>query len=84
MSLTPEEEQIRDDILAAPDMQIATQTEPITEPVGASKGLTRVTREDHTSATVQVGKTYRRSPIYINGPDSEAWGAMSGIDEDVV
>lgn len=81
--MTPEQDIIRDAIVAAPDVVAVDTWEDITEPLGASKHMKRITRKDQSSATVQIGKTYRQDFIYVNPPSSSAWGALERIDESI-
>ena len=68
-------------IMAAPDVSHQEWREPITESVSLANGMSRVTREEWTSAS--VGKTYRKVYHYVNGVDSPAWGAINDIAEGV-
>ncbi len=77
--MDPADNAIRDAILAAPDVVKVPTTEPITEPSGV--GMTRVTQDAYSSATVEVGKTYVIMFGYLFLPSSKSWGAMSGFTE---
>lgn len=84
IQLSPEDALIRDAIVAAKDVVDVDTWEDITEPKGAAQHMKRITRKDQSSATVEVGKTYRQDYIYVNPPSSPAWGALARIDESIL
>jgi len=51
---------------------------------GATKCLVRQVKDKHSSATVQVGKTYEAVPTYINPVSDKAWGGASDMVENIV
>jgi hypothetical protein len=77
------QQNVRNDIVAAPDVQCVETFEDITEP-HAAPGTKRIIRQDYSSATVQVGKTYRMDWMYVHPPSDPAWGAVAGIEESIV
>ena len=73
--LTPAEEIIRDEILAAPDVVETIVTEP------TLGGFTRIIAYEYHSATVHPTLKYCLDTIYIFPADSTSWGASSGCEE---
>ena len=64
-------------VLEAADLvRTTTGTEPITEPLGLSKGMTRIITYDMSS--VSVGWKILASNTYREKPSSKAWGALNG------
>lgn len=82
--LTPADEVVRNSILAASDNVNAKAEEDILEPVGLVKGLKRCVYAEWSSPTVEVGKKYRITFLYMHPVTSRAWGALSDIDETIV
>ncbi len=76
MALTPGEEIIRDEIVAAPDM---VET-PFTEPTNGGVG-TRITTIEYHSVTVHPTKKYCIDFYYFAGPDAPNSGASSGTEQ---
>lgn len=67
------------EVMEADDVtKTVTGTEAITEPLGASKGMTRVTEYQMSSAS--VGWKIIMNNSYRERPSSEAWGAIASID----
>ena len=65
------------EVMEADDVtKTVTGTQDITEPLGASKGMTRVITFDMSS--VSVGWKILTSITYQHPPSSKAWGAVSG------
>jgi hypothetical protein len=63
-------------VMAAPDVKVEELTEPITEPLGASKGMTRVTATVWTSA--KLGYRVTETRLLMNPPSSKAFCAERG------
>ena len=83
--MTPTDEIVRNDIMAASDkVNTPVIEEFITEPVGAAQSLKRTVVEDWSSATVQIGKKYRMTHVYMHGTDSRAWAACSDHIEEII
>ena len=62
------------EIINAPDyVYTVLSTEPITEPIGAAKGMTRVTSAEGSS--VSGGYKYTEIINYRDLPSSTGWGA---------
>jgi hypothetical protein len=67
------------EVMEADDVtKTVTGTEAITEPLGASKGMTRVITYEMSS--VSVGWKILFALSYQNQPSSKAWGAIATID----
>jgi hypothetical protein len=85
MALSDADAAIRNDIMMASDkVNIKVVEEFITEPLGASQNLKRTVVEDWYSATVQIGKKYRMTHVYMNGTESKAWAACSDHVEEII
>jgi hypothetical protein len=85
MELSVADAAIRDAIMAASDrVNTKVVEEFITEPLGASLNLKRTVVEDWYSATVQVGKKYRMTYIYLHDVGSMAWGGLKNCNEEIV
>ena len=68
-----------DEIVSAPDyVYTVLSTEPITEPLGESKGMTRVISGEGSS--VSVGYKFTETMIYRDPPSSKGWAAEKGRD----
>jgi hypothetical protein len=65
------------EIINAPDyVYTVLGTQPITEPLGAAKGMTRVTSAEGSS--VSVGYQYNETVNYRDSPSSTGWAAEVG------
>ncbi len=79
MSEQPYPTEHYDEIINAPDyVYTVLSTEPITEPVGAAKGMTRVIAAEGSS--VSVGYKFTEIPNYRDLPSSTGWAAEIGRD----
>jgi len=66
------------EVMEATDLsKTVTGTQDITEPLGASKGMTRVVTFDLSS--VSVGWKILTSITYQHPPSSESWGAIQSL-----
>jgi hypothetical protein len=63
---------------AADRAMTVTGTQAITEPLGASKGMTRI--DTYEVSSVSVGWKILASNTYREKPSSQAWGALSGTN----
>lgn len=85
---TPEqiEQETISAILTAPDVACAETFEDITEPVALQRGLhlTRVTRQDYSSATVNPGKIVRHDIAYVNPANHPGWGGRGNTTVSLV
>ena len=68
-------------ILSAKDRERREEREPITEPIGLGKNMSRLILVEWTSLI--LGKTYRETYEYVNPVDSPAWGAIKNIKREV-
>ena len=69
------------EVKAAPDVTVKETLEAITEPKGIGK-FTRPTMVEHESKA--LGRTVRRTIVYMNPPDSKGWGAIREVREEVI
>jgi len=63
-------------VQTAPDVKVDELTEPITEPMGAAKGMVRVTATVWTSA--KLGYRVTETRLLMNPPSSKAFCAERG------
>lgn len=69
------------EVKAASDVTVTETTEAITEPKGAGK-FTRPTVIEYKSKA--LGKKVRQTIVYMNPPDSNGWGAIREMREEVL